>query len=104
MRFLLTTLLLLTIRLTAQNLVVNPGFESATYPPIETWPRENSPGTKVVEGWVTPTPATPDYYNSNRSVCDGFPLALARTGEGRCAFIAGMTIPLPNVRNYKEYL
>lgn len=88
----------------AQNLVVNGGFESATSPAISTWPHENPPGTDVVNGWYTPTRATPDYYNSDRSVCDGFPIALARTGEGRAAVICGMRPQLPGVYNYKEYL
>lgn len=86
------------------NLVRNPGFEADTFPVIQTWPRENTPGREVVRDWVTPTPATPDYYNSNKSVCDGFPVALARTGQGRAAIITGMTTQLPNVTNYKEYI
>jgi OmpA-OmpF porin, OOP family len=90
--------------LPAQNLVENPGFESRPDPVISTWPRENPPGTAVVKGWVTPTPATPDYYNSDRSLCDAFPIALAHTGQGRCALICGMEHQLPGVHNYKEYV
>lgn len=86
------------------NLVRNPGFESDTTPVIKTWPRENTPGKSVVHDWVTPTPATPDYYNARQSVCDGFPVALARTGQGRAAIICGMTMQLPGVTNYKEYI
>lgn len=86
------------------NLVRNPGFESDTFPVIQTWPRENTPGRSVVRDWVTPTPATPDYYNSNKSVCDGFPVALAHSGQGRAAIICGMLMQLPGVTNYKEYI
>src|SRR5688572_3294778 len=86
----------------AQNLVKNPGFESNPSPVISSWPKANEPGTEVMKTWVTPTPATPDYYNSNLSSCDGFPIALARTGEGRAALICGMQYQLPGVRNYKE--
>lgn len=86
------------------NLVRNGGFESATEPVISTWLKENPVGTKLTEGWLTPTLATPDYYNSDRSLCDGFPIAIARTGAGRGAFICGMENQLPGVRNYKEYL
>jgi hypothetical protein len=86
------------------NLVHNPGFESATEPAISTWLKENPVGTKLVDGWHTPTLATPDYYNSDKSLCDGFPVAIARTGTGRGAIICGMQSQLPGVRNYKEYL
>lgn len=86
------------------NLVNNPGFESNTVPAISTWLKENPVGTKLVDGWLTPTLATPDYYNSDKSLCDGFPVAIARTGEGRGAVICGMQNQLPGVRNYKEYL
>lgn len=86
------------------NLVHNPGFESNTEPVISTWLKENPVGTKLVDGWLTPTLATPDYYNSDKSLCDGFPVAIARTGAGRGAIICGMQNQLPGVRNYKEYL
>lgn len=86
------------------NLVNNPGFESTKEPVISTWLKENPVGTKLVDGWLTPTLATPDYYNSDKSLCDGFPVATARTGEGRGAIICGMQNQLPGVRNYKEYL
>jgi hypothetical protein len=62
------------------NLVKNPGFESSTTPVISTWLKENPVGTKLVDGWITPTLATPDYYNSDQSLCDGFPVAIARSG------------------------
>ncbi|HTL82900.1 MAG TPA: vWA domain-containing protein [Bacteroidia bacterium] len=86
------------------NLVLNPDFESATSPAICAWPTENPPGTIVTRGWYTPTPATPDYYNSDLSYCDGFPIALAHGGQGRAAIICGMNVQLPGVHNYKEYL
>ncbi|MBI3509253.1 MAG: VWA domain-containing protein [Bacteroidetes bacterium] len=86
------------------NLVINPSFESDTFPAITTWPTANVPGRQVVKGWFTPTPATPDYYNSDHSTCDGFPIALAHTGQGRCAIISGMDVQLPGVSNYKEYV
>jgi von Willebrand factor type A domain len=86
------------------NLVENPGFESDTFPVIQSWPRQNTVGREVVSKWVTPTPATPDYYNSNQSVCDGYPIALAHSGQGRAALICGMENMLPGVTNYKEYI
>jgi len=86
------------------NLVKNPGFESSTTPVISTWLKENPVGTKLVDGWITPTLATPDYYNSDQSLCDGFPVAIARSGQGRGAVICGMQTQLPGVKNYKEYL
>lgn len=88
----------------AQNLVRNGGFESNESKPITTWLKENPVGTQLVEGWKTPTLATPDYYNSDQSTCDGFPVATARTGTGRGAIICGMQNQLPGVQNYKEYL
>jgi hypothetical protein len=88
----------------AQNLVRNGGFETAETHPITTWLKENPVGTQLVEGWKTPTLATPDFYNSDQSTCDGFPVAVARTGTGRGAIICGMQNQLPGVRNYKEYL
>ncbi len=102
----LTFLALLPFALLAQtgNLVRNPGFESSDATPIQTWLKENPVGTQLVAGWKTPTLATPDYYNSDQSTCDGFPVATARTGTGRGAIICGMQNQLPNVRNYKEYL
>ncbi len=103
--FLLISFLLSNL-LVAQsgNLVHNPGFESNPEPAISTWLKENPVGTKLVDGWLTPTLATPDYYNSDKSLCDGFPVAIARTGTGRGAIICGMQSQLPGVRNYKEYL
>lgn len=86
------------------NLVRNGGFESSNSKPIHTWLKENPVGTQLVEGWKTPSLATPDYYNSDQSTCDGFPVACARTGTGRGAIICGMQNQLPGVRNYKEYL
>ncbi|MCK6640252.1 MAG: VWA domain-containing protein [Bacteroidia bacterium] len=107
MRLLLSILLVcIAAFLPAQtgNLVRNGGFESAAEPVISTWLKENPVGTKLTDGWLTPTLATPDYYNSDRSLCDGFPVAIARTGTGRGAFICGMENQLPGVKNYKEYL
>lgn len=86
------------------NLVRNGGFESSGTKVITTWLKENPVGTQLVEGWKTPTLATPDYYNSDESTCDGFPVATARTGTGRAAIICGMQVQLAGVRNYKEYL
>lgn len=86
------------------NLVRNGGFESNSSTVITTWLKENPVGTQLVEGWKTPTLATPDYYNSDQSTCDGFPVATARTGTGRGAIICGMQSQLPGVHNYKEYL
>jgi hypothetical protein len=86
------------------NLVRNGGFESDATHPINTWLKENPIGTQLVDGWKTPTLATPDYYNSDESTCDGFPVAVARTGTGRGAIICGMLNQLPGVQNYKEYL
>lgn len=86
------------------NLVRNPGFESNSPNIITTWLKENPVGTELVNGWKTPSLATPDYYNSDQSTCDGFPVATARTGTGRGAIICGMQTQLPGVKNYKEYL
>jgi hypothetical protein len=104
--YILFCLLIPATILSAQtgNLVRNGGFESAPEPVISTWLKENPVGTKLTDGWLTPTLATPDYYNSDKSLCDGFPVAIARTGTGRGAFICGMENQLPGVRNYKEYL
>src|ERR1044072_7683925 len=86
------------------NLVRNPSFESSSSNIISTWLKENPVGTELVEGWKTPTLATPDFYNSDQSTCDGWPVATAHTGTGRGAIICGMESQLPGVRNYKEYL
>lgn len=86
------------------NLVRNGGFESNQSNVINTWLKENPVGTQLVDGWKTPTLATPDFYNSDQSTCDGFPVAAARTGTGRAALICGMQNQLPGVKNYKEYL
>ncbi len=88
----------------SKNLVVNPSFEDYTYPPIRNWPGVTQPGEVIVPGWVTPTRGTADYYNSDLSVCDGFPIAKARTGEGRCALIMGLGVQNQPASNYKEYV
>lgn len=105
-KFLLTFIALVPFVLQAQtgNLVRNGGFESNDPNIITTWLKENPVGTQLVAGWKTPTLATPDYYNSDQSSCDGFPVAVARTGTGRGAIICGMQNQLPGVNNYKEYL
>jgi hypothetical protein len=102
----LLLLAFIPVLLSAQsgNLVRNGGFESASTTVISTWLKENPVGTSLVDGWKTPTLATPDYYNSDQSTCDGFPVATARTGTGRGAIICGMQSQLPGVKNYKEYL
>lgn len=88
----------------AQNLVLNPSMESYTYPVIRTWPGSVEPGQQILPGWVTPTKGTADFYNSDLSVCDGYPIAKARTGEGRCALILGLRIQNVGAMNYKEYV
>jgi hypothetical protein len=103
-RSLLILLALVPALCFGQNLVRNGGFESNNPVVINTWLKENPVGTQLVEGWKTPTLATPDYYNSDNSTCDGFPVAVARTGTGRGAIICGMKNQLPGVTNYKEYL
>lgn len=95
---------LLTAYLSGQNLLVNPSFESDTEPPIRFWPTANVPGTAVVQGWVSPTRATADYFNSKYSFIDNAPILLARSGEGRAAVICGLGKQLPDSRNYKEYV
>jgi hypothetical protein len=92
------------ISLNAQNLVMNPSFEYYTYPVIRTWPGATEPGQSILPGWVTPTKGTADFYNSNLSVCDGYPIAKARTGEGRCAMILGLGSQNVGAHNYKEYV
>jgi uncharacterized protein YegL len=98
--------LLFSLGISAQtkNLVINPSFENYTYPPIVNWPSATNPGEEIVPGWVTPTRGTADYYNSDISTCDGFPIAKARTGQGRCAMILGLYSQLNNTTNYKEYV
>jgi Mg-chelatase subunit ChlD len=93
-------------RLHAQtkNLVENPSFEDYTYPVIRNWPGATQPGQEILPGWVTPTRGTADFYNSNLSVCDGFSIAKARTGEGRVAMILGLGIQNQPAMNYKEYV
>ncbi|MDQ3111742.1 MAG: VWA domain-containing protein [Bacteroidota bacterium] len=90
--------------LRAQNLVLNPSMESYTYPVIRTWPGTVEPGQSILPGWVTPTKGTADFYNSDLSVCDGYPIAKARTGEGRCALIMGLGTQNVGAYNYKEYI
>ncbi len=90
--------------LSAQNLVENPSFEYYTYPAIRTWPGATEPGQSILPGWVTPTRGTADFYNSNLSVCDGYSIAKARTGEGRCAMILGLGTQNVGAQNYKEYV
>ncbi|CAN5145839.1 hypothetical protein BH09BAC5_BH09BAC5_08340 [soil metagenome] len=90
--------------LIGQNLVMNPSFEAYTYPVIRTWPGATEPGQSILPGWVTPTRGTADFYNSNLSVCDGYAIAKARTGEGRCAMILGLGIQNLGSSNYKEYV
>jgi len=96
--------LLVMGRLYGQNMVVNPSFESDPEPPIRFWPTANIPGTPVVQGWLSPTRATADYFNSKYSFIDNAPLLLARSGEGRAAVICGLGKQLPDSRNYKEYV
>lgn len=88
----------------AQNLVMNPSLESYTYPVIRTWPSATEAGQTILPGWVTPTRGTADFYNSDQSVCDGYPIAKARTGEGRCALILGLGTQNLGSTNYKEYI
>lgn len=88
----------------SKNLVENPSFEYYTYPVIKTWPGATEPGQQILPGWVTPTRGTADFYNSANSVCDGYPIAKARTGEGRCAMILGLGIQNQPAKNYKEYI
>lgn len=95
---------LLSGEICAQNMVINPSFEYYTYPIIRTWPSATEPGQSVCPGWTTPTRGTADYYNSELSVCDGYPIAKARTGEGRCAMIMGLGEQTQNTNNYKEYV
>lgn len=83
---------------------MNPSMESYTYPVIRTWPGATDPGSTVLPGWVTPTKGTADFYNSDLSVCDGYPIAKARTGEGRCALILGLGVQNVGAINYKEYI
>jgi Mg-chelatase subunit ChlD len=101
---LLFTAFHISVPLNAQNLVLNPSMESYTYPVIRTWPSSVEPGSTVVSGWTTPTKGTADFYNSHLSVCDGYPIAKARTGEGRCAIILGLGSQHTGVHNYKEYI
>ncbi|MEO5644533.1 MAG: vWA domain-containing protein [Bacteroidia bacterium] len=83
---------------------MNPSMESYTYPAINTWPGATEPGQSILPGWITPTKGTADFYNSDLSVCDGYPIAKARTGEGRCALILGLGTQNVGVINYKEYI
>lgn len=92
-------------RLSAQkNLVLNPSFEYNTYPAIHSWPPYTIPGAEVVPGWSTPTFGTADFFNSDLSTCDGFPVAKARTGQGRCALLVGISSQNLGANNYKEYI
>jgi Mg-chelatase subunit ChlD len=83
---------------------MNPSMEAATYPVIRTWPGSVEPGQSILPGWVTPTKGTADFFNSDLSVCDGYPVAKARTGEGRCALILGLGAQHAGTYNYKEYV
>jgi hypothetical protein len=59
----------------------------------------------IVEGWTVPTPASSDYFNSDMSMCDNAPIALARTGEGRCGLIFGRQHYISGEDdNYREYI
>ncbi len=93
-----------SISVNAQNLVLNPSMESFTYPVIRSWPGHVEPGQELLPGWVTPTKGTADFFNSDLSVCDGYPIAKARTGEGRCALICGLGVQNVGAINYKEYI
>lgn len=102
--YFLIALLGIVVDSAAQNLVPNPSFESDTTVPICSWPIQNDPGTSLVDGWVSPTRATADYFNSDYSFIDLAPLLLARSGQGRAAIICGLGQQLPESRNYKEYI
>lgn len=88
----------------AQNLIPNPSLESDTTYPVRHWPTQNAAGTPLTEGWIIPTRATPDYFNSDFSYIDYSPLMLARSGKGRVGLICGLGQQLPESRNYKEYI
>ncbi|HET6992588.1 MAG TPA: vWA domain-containing protein, partial [Bacteroidia bacterium] len=109
-RFLFSIVFLIFISINSvsgqtKNLVENPSFEDYTYPPIRNWLGVTNPGEQIVPGWVTPTRGTADYYNSDLSLCDGYSIAKARTGEGRVALILGLGIQNQfATTNYKEYV
>ncbi|MBI3510613.1 MAG: VWA domain-containing protein [Bacteroidetes bacterium] len=93
--------------LTAQNgnLVINPSFESSTTPPIKTWIPWMHAGDTIVPGWTTPNGMSSDYFNSDISSCDGVPIVLARTGQGRCGLIFGREdYSSGEDDNYREYV
>ncbi len=103
--FLAALFLAAHVPLSAQkNLVLNPSFEYNTTPPIHSWPPYTIPGAEVVPGWSTPTFGTADFFNSDLSTCDGFPVAKARTGQGRCALLVGISSQNLGANNYKEYI
>lgn len=109
--FLITLLLISTSSSTfcqSKNLVRNPSFETVGFPPSTSWKpcSEINPGDEIVNGWITPIYTSPDYYNSKKSICDGNPLALARTGEGRVGLIMGAegTDDQGSDNNYREYI
>ncbi len=86
------------------NLVYNGSFEEETPSPvIRQWNPSPLPGTLLVEGWITPTAGSADYFNSETSTLGGHPIAKARSGEGRAAFIAA-TQHDKKGRKYKEYV
>jgi uncharacterized protein YegL len=90
----------------SHNLIYNGSFESSTEYPINSWKScgQVNAGDLIVDGWTTPLFTSPDYFNSNRSTCDGLPIALARTGEGRCGMIWGYQGNIFNDNNYREYV
>ena len=69
------------------NLIKNPGFEGKTSPASTTFAIGEQDFNDAVPSWKTLNSA--DYFNSNASECEGFPLALAHTGEGRVGIIMG---------------
>ncbi|MCU0431983.1 MAG: VWA domain-containing protein [Bacteroidia bacterium] len=100
----LIALVLVSAGIPAQNLIPNPSLESDTTYPVRNWPTQNMAGTPLTDGWIIPTRATPDYFNSDYSFIDYSPLMLARSGKGRVALICGLGQQLPESRNYKEYI
>lgn len=90
----------------AQNLVLNPSFESYSNCP-------QGPGAiNVVTNWSNPDTATSDYYNSCHTVIAGFSVDVpsnsqgwqqARTGNGYAGLIA-VEQSFGLSTNYREYI
>ncbi|MFZ5554907.1 MAG: vWA domain-containing protein [Bacteroidota bacterium] len=106
MRFLLFyILLLISPQVIPQNLVVNGSFEpDSVFTASHSYGAMGKAGRSFINGWIVPTQASPDYYNSDESTIGGRPVPKARTGQGRAGLILAYGRNAYKDESYKEYI